>query len=375
MDTQALMQQNLLVRMLAGSHAYGTNLPSSDVDYRGLFFAPPECIRTPFFNLTEVSDTSEEDTKYYEISQFMKLYTLANPNILELLFTDRSKIELTSDPYELLRANASKLLSKKVAFTFSGYALAQLKRIKGHNKWINNPQPVNPPRQIDYVSLIQNFTQEQVFKLNIEDLKNDWVMLPYGSDLYGLYQFDDPEYQAIMQVKKHSIYNANFTLNPYKVEENDKIFGQDGIRRKSPKYLVKYNKEQYKQDHEVWKNYWNWKKNRNEARGTLEEQFGYDTKHAMHLVRLLNMGEEILTDGTVNVLRPDVELLLDIRAGKWSYDELVKFAEEKDVLIRTQLYNTSPLPKMPDLHYAAKLLMEAQDMCWSGQVNLRKVGE
>ncbi len=136
MDTQALMQQNLLVRMLAGSHAYGTNLPSSDVDYRGLFFAPPECIRTPFFNLTEVSDTSEEDTKYYEISQFMKLYTLANPNILELLFTDRSKIELTSDPYELLRANASKLLSKKVAFTFSGYALAQLKRIKGHNKWL-----------------------------------------------------------------------------------------------------------------------------------------------------------------------------------------------------------------------------------------------
>lgn len=137
MDTQKLIETNLLVRMLGGSHAYGTNLPTSDVDYRGLFFAPQECIRTPFFNMNEVTDTREEDTKYYDLNQFMKLYTTMNPNILELLFTDRSKIELTSDPYEHLRANGSKLLSSKVAFTFSGYAIAQLKRIKGHNKWIN----------------------------------------------------------------------------------------------------------------------------------------------------------------------------------------------------------------------------------------------
>lgn len=136
MDAQQLIKNNLLCRMLAGSHAYGTNLPTSDVDYRGLFFAPAQYIRTPFFNMTEVTDTTEEDTKYYEISQFLKLYTLANPNILELLYTDRSKLVLTSDPYEHLRANADKLLSKKVAFTFSGYAIAQLKRIKGHNKWL-----------------------------------------------------------------------------------------------------------------------------------------------------------------------------------------------------------------------------------------------
>lgn len=137
MDTQKLMQTNMLVRMLAGSQAYGTALPTSDVDYRGLFFAPQEFIRTPFFGMTEITDVSEEDTKYYEINQFLRLFTLANPNILELLYTDRSKIEMTSDPYELLRASADKLLSSKVAFTFSGYAIAQLKRIRGHNKWLN----------------------------------------------------------------------------------------------------------------------------------------------------------------------------------------------------------------------------------------------
>ena len=87
------------------------------------------------------------------------------------------------------------------------------------------------------------------------------------------------------------------------------------------------------------------------------------------------MGEEILTDGTVKVLRPDADLLLDIRAGKWTYDEVVKFAEEKDVLIREVLYKTSPLPKSPDLQYAARLLMEVQDMCWSGQIHLRAANQ
>lgn len=363
MDTQKLIQTNMLVRMLAGSQAYGTNLPTSDVDYRGLFFAPQEYIRTPFFNMTEVTDVSEEDTKYYEINQFLRLFTLANPNILELLYTDYSKIELTSDPYELLRANADKMLSSKVAFTFSGYAIAQLKRIRGHNKWITNPQPVEAPRQIDYLSLVQNFTEEKLFKLDVESLKEGWILMPYGGNLFGLYKCDG--FQS---------YNADYTLKQFKEEqaENNPFVDETGQFRKSPQYIVKYNQAQYDTDKDTWKNYWNWKKNRNVTRGTLEEQFGYDTKHAMHLVRLLNMGEEILSTGEVHVLRPDAELLLDIRAGKWTYEEVVEFAEQKDALIREVLYKSTALPKAPDLQFAGKLLMEVQDMCWSGQINLRK---
>lgn len=334
MDAQKLIQTNMLVRMLAGSQAYGTNLPTSDVDYRGLFFAPQEYIRTPFFNMTEVTDTTEEDTKYYEINQFLKLFTLANPNILELLYTDRSKIELTSDPYELLRANADKMMSSKVAFTFSGYAIAQLKRIRGHNKWINNPQKVEAPRQIDYLTLVQNFTEEKLFKLDIESLREDWILMPYGGELYGLYQREG--FQS---------FNADYTLKPFKEEqaENNPFVDETGQFRKSPQYIVKYNKEQYNADKDTHKNYWNWKQNRNVARGSLEEQFGYDTKHAMHLVRLLNMGEEILSTGEVHVLRPDAQLLLDIRAGKWTYEEVVEFAEQKDTLIREVLYKSTTL--------------------------------
>ena len=225
------------------------------------------------------------------------------------------------------------------------------------------------PRQIDYITLVQNFTDDKLFKLDFESLRENWILLPYGGEIYGMYDGDP--------AKGFTSYNADYSLNPFKPEQaiNNPFMTEDGKFRKSPQFLVKFNREHYKQDHETWKNYWTWKNNRNEARGTLEEQFGYDTKHAMHLVRLLNMGEEILTNGQVNVLRPDAAHLLDIRGGKLTYEEVVAFAEEKDARIREELYKSSSLPKAPDLEYAAKLLMEVQDMCWDGQINLRKVNE
>jgi len=45
----------------------------------------------------------------------------------------------------------------------------------------------------------------------------------------------------------------------------------------------------------------------------LEAKFGFDTKHAMHLIRLLRMAREILETGVVHVKRPDAEELSAIR--------------------------------------------------------------
>lgn len=234
------------------------------------------------------------------------------------------------------------------------------------NDYLNDPDILllskKGPVQASYLSLVHNFTDDKVFKFDALANNTDRVLVHYGNDIYAVYKMEGGQ-----------ILNKDGTLKilPH---DNRSPHGQDAEgKRHVPEFMIKYNREQYKQDHEVWKNYWTWKKNRNEARGTLEEQFGYDTKHAMHLVRLLNMGEEILSSGEVNVLRPDANLLLDIRAGKWTYEEVVKFAEDKDANIREVLYKSTALPKTPDLKFAAKLLMDLQDMCWSGQINLRKV--
>ena len=128
---------NMLVKMYAGSHAYGTALPTSDVDFRGIFCANPINIRTPFFPVREVVDDAEEDTKYYELAHFMKLCLDCNPNIIELLWTDDEDIVFRTLAYDLLRSYRQQLLSSKIAFTTSGYALSQLARMKNAKKHVN----------------------------------------------------------------------------------------------------------------------------------------------------------------------------------------------------------------------------------------------
>jgi predicted nucleotidyltransferase len=134
---QQLMSDNLICKHYAGSHAYGTSLPTSDIDFRGIFVADPLNIRTPFYRVEEVSDTSEEDTKFYELNQFMKLAMDGNPNIMESLFVDKDDVTFSTPAYELLRAHANQLLSAKLAFTYSGYATSQLKRMSQSKKKVN----------------------------------------------------------------------------------------------------------------------------------------------------------------------------------------------------------------------------------------------
>lgn len=344
-----LLKDNLLVKLLAGSHAYGTALPTSDVDYRGIFCADPINILTPFFPIREKVDEQEEDSKFYELSHFMKLCLDCNPNIIELLWTDDVDIIFRTPAYDFLREHRQKFLSSKIAFTTSGYAIAQLKRIKGHNRWITNPQPKEPPRQIDFLSLVQWFGDTKKFKLNWLEYHENFRLIPYGQDVYGLYE-----------EQGRKLFNENtFTLN---IAYDESV----SEARKTPLAVVKFNKAEYETAKEKHKQYWIWKKNRNERRSELEEKFEYDTKHAMHLVRLLRMGKEALEDGVILVKRPDAEELLSIRNGAWTYEQCVAYAEEMDVLIREKLYKTTSLPKKPNLVEAAELLMKAQRMVWYG---------
>ena len=79
-----------------------------------------------------------------------------------------------------------------------------------------------------------------------------------------------------------------------------------------------------------WKQYTEWVNNRNKDRSELELKYGYDTKHAMHLVRLMRMCREILQGKGVFVKRPDAEELLAIRNGSWKYDDLIEWAGKQD---------------------------------------------
>lgn len=347
MDTTKFLDKtHIIMTGYAGSISYGTNLPSSDVDIRGIFCSDPINIRTPFYPVREVIDSTEEDTKYFELSHFMKLVVDCNPNIIEQLWLSDSDIILRTPAYDMLRENRYALLSSKIAFTTSGYALSQLKRIKGHNKWIQNPQSEEPPKQKDFMSVMQYFGTDKQLHINLDEWSRDHVLVPYGSNLFGVYP-----------LPRFNLFNPGGHLNT-DFKGNRETMGD-------PILLVRFNKEEYLLANDKHKQYWEWKENRNETRSALEEQFGYDTKHAMHLVRLLRMGIESLRDEEIVVKRPDAAELLAIRDGAWKYEDIVKYAESMDKEVREVWYKKTKLRKKPDLKFAAQLLMDVQDLVWS----------
>lgn len=93
-----------------------------------------------------------------------------------------------------------------------------------------------------------------------------------------------------------------------------------------------------------------------EKRKKLVEQFGYDTKNAAHLIRLLRMGIEFLTDGQLNVFREDAHELKDIKTGKWPLEKVKREAESLFELAR-EANVRSPLPLEPDYVKAEELLI------------------
>lgn len=94
-----------------------------------------------------------------------------------------------------------------------------------------------------------------------------------------------------------------------------------------------------------------------EKRKALVEKYGYDTKNAAHLIRLLRMGIELLNTGELNVKRHDSQYLLQIKNGKFSLDYIKKEAERLFKLA-DEAYLRSKLPNKPDYDKAEKLLVE-----------------
>lgn len=297
MDTLEQVLSRTIYLARVGSHAYGTNLPTSDSDFKGV------CIPTKeyFFGCSkhfeqlerQASKGSPADLSVMALAKFCNLAADCNPNIIEILNVDEEDVVHIDLFGRWLRLYRDLFLSRKARFTFAGYAHAQLKRIKTHRSWLLKP-PVKKPTREDFGL----FNQMKVSKSELgafESLMKDGVDVTLPKDILTLF-VKERQYQTAMT--------------------------------------------EYQQ-------YENWKAKRNEARAALEAKYGYDTKHGMHLIRLMRMCREILRDGEVIVRRPDAKELLSIRAGEWSYDRIVGHAEELEAECE-ELYTTSTLPKCPD---------------------------
>ncbi|MEG1363166.1 MAG: hypothetical protein RSC92_01810, partial [Clostridia bacterium] len=94
--------------------------------------------------------------------------------------------------------------------------------------------------------------------------------------------------------------------------------------------IMSFNEQGYSIHCKEYKEYKEWEKNRNPERFKLNctNARNYDCKNMMHCVRLLTMGKEILESGELNVVRnKDREYLLDIKNGKYTYEDIMKYCD------------------------------------------------
>jgi len=128
-----------------GSHCYGTSLPTSDEDFRGVAIAPREYYLGGIQHF-EQAVCNAPDLTVFDLKKFVGLASQANPNVLEILFVDDTDRLQVSAAGERLLAVRDAFLSRRVKHTFSGYARAQLKRIDAHYRWLNHPIEIQPTR-------------------------------------------------------------------------------------------------------------------------------------------------------------------------------------------------------------------------------------
>ncbi len=275
----------------AGSHAFGLNIEGSDEDFKGITIGT----RDEYFGFLNhfeqeerlVSKGHEADSVVYEIRKFFNLAANGNPGLLELLFCDEADVITITPAGRRIRDIREQFLSKKIENTFGGYAHSQFHRLKNHRRWLLNP-PAHVPSRVEF----------------------------------GL--------------------SETHKVSPSEMGAYDELIS-DGAQF-SENVLLTLNKEKaYRSAKRDWDSYQNWKATRNPKRAEMEARFGYDGKHAMHLMRLMRMAREILLGSGVNVKRLDREELLAVRNGAWTYDKLEEQFNLLDVEIK-ELVKTSSLP-------------------------------
>lgn len=99
-------------------------------------------------------------------------------------------------------------------------------------------------------------------------------------------------------------------------------------------------------------------------RAKLVEEFGYDTKFASHVVRLMNEIEQILVEGDLT-LDKNREQLKAIKRGDWTLEQVEKYFEDKEKQLE-EAYIKSELPKYPDEARLKRLLLQCLEMTYDG---------
>ena len=313
-EEYSFLKNNPLLKQIifltfGGSIAYGTNVPTSDVDIRGVCFESEDSLLG--FNKFEVFENRETDTNIYSFNKYLDLLIKGNPTAIEMLGCKQEHYIITPEYkpcFDDLKENKSLFLSKNIVKTFGGYANQQLRRLQNAIARDSYPQIEKEKHMLKTMEYMYDSFQE---KYNSFD--NNSVVLKMRPS-----NKEDLEEEIFMDI----------ALKEYPLRDFMNIYSELN------NVITSYNKLG----------------NRNRKKGA-----NGLNKHAMHLIRLYLMVIDILETKTIVTYREkDLELLRGIRNGKYlkedgTYDstffDLLNDIEQKFLYAK----DNTDLPEKPNM--------------------------
>ena len=126
--TNEHLGENIILLVLGGSHAYGTDTENSDIDIRGISLNnKSEVLLLKDYEQVEDNDT---DTKVYSFNKMMQLLCKSNPNVIEILGCKPEHYLVLNDIGKELLDNRHMFLSKLCIHTFGNYGNSQCRRLE-----------------------------------------------------------------------------------------------------------------------------------------------------------------------------------------------------------------------------------------------------
>ena len=97
------------------------------------------------------------------------------------------------------------------------------------------------------------------------------------------------------------------------------------------------------------------------SRSVMFTKYGFDVKFASNLIQLLMEGIELMETGRIQFPLVYADKILDIKAGKYAADEIMKWADDLVEDARVA-YDKSILPKEPrSVHIETFVINEVRD--------------
>jgi len=311
-----------LIKMKFGSHLYGLNTPSSDMDYKGIFIPDLDDLllarikHNDNHSTSSVKNTADDvDTEWISLHKFIHDAVNGQTYAFDMLHAPDNMI-VESDVHtkwiwEELQMNREKFYSKNI-HAFTGYCKQQatkyglrgtrIKECKMFLNWLDTFDPDSKLSENDYSTYPKGKYIKFIPWQNIEQKHPDQQRI-------DTFQVCEKQFQVSVVVGYAKMiiltYMSNYGERAKKAEANN----------------------------------------------------GVDWKAVSHAFRVIGEAKQIALENTITFPLDDRDFILDVKLGKYTMEELSPMLDKRLDDVEAYFINSN-LPERPDKQFWDKWLLK-----------------